>query len=405
MTGLARSPGSPRAAERSLRRAGDALRRRIWDPVSQVPLDASRVLVVPDGTLNLVPLAALPIGQTDYLLEKGPILHYLSAERDLVSTGEASSVGKGLLALGGPSFDDGALFTALAKPASPRRPISGQSRPQATAPVADESSLPLGASASFRGLNSSCPTFQSLRFDALPASRWEANEVASLWKELGHDSSAVAGARVLVGRDADERTFKRLSAGRRILHLATHGFFLGTTCASALNGTRNVGGLTPRKKPQPGLQKTVNAAGGTAFQSSAASAENPLLLSGLAMAGANRRAAASAEEDDGILTAEEIGGLNLQGTEWAVLSACDTGLGEIKAGEGVFGLRRAFQVAGARTVIMSLWSVEDRSAMQWMRALYVVRGRPLRHAVDARPVPRDACVEGSIRLTPFERRA
>ena len=102
MTGLTRSPGSPCAAEQSLRRAGDALRRRIWDPVSQDLLDASRVLVVPDGTLNLVPLAALPIGQTDYLLEKGPILHYLSAERDLVSTGEASSVGKGLLALGGP---------------------------------------------------------------------------------------------------------------------------------------------------------------------------------------------------------------------------------------------------------------------------------------------------------------
>ena len=58
-----------------------------------------------------------------------------------------------------------------------------------------------------------------------------------------------------------------------------------------------------------------------------------------------------------------------------MLSACDTGLGEIKAGEGVFGLRRAFQVAGARTVIMSLWSVEDRSAMQWMRALYEGRLR------------------------------
>ena len=62
--------------------------------------------------------------------------------------------------------------------------------------------------------------------------------------------------------------------------------------------------------------------------------------------------------------------LDLQGTEWAVLSACETGLGEIKAGEGVFGLRRAFQIAGARTVIMSLWSVEDRATRTWMRALY-----------------------------------
>jgi CHAT domain-containing protein len=62
--------------------------------------------------------------------------------------------------------------------------------------------------------------------------------------------------------------------------------------------------------------------------------------------------------------------LNLQGVEWAVLSACNTGVGEVKAGEGVFGLRRAFQVAGVRTVIMSLWPVDDQATRVWMRALY-----------------------------------
>ena len=95
------------------------------------------------------------------------------------------------------------------------------------------------------------------------------------------------------------------------------------------------------------------------------------------LAGANRRAQARADEDDGILTAEEVASLDLHGVEWAVLSACDTGVGEIKAGEGVFGLRRAFQVAGARTVVMSLWSVEDQSTRAWMRALY--EGRFERH--------------------------
>ena len=65
--------------------------------------------------------------------------------------------------------------------------------------------------------------------------------------------------------------------------------------------------------------------------------------------------------------------MNLSGVEWAVLSACDTGLGEIRAGEGVFGLRRAFQVAGVRTVIMSLWPVEDVATRQWMEALYRAR--------------------------------
>ncbi len=98
---------------------------------------------------------------------------------------------------------------------------------------------------------------------------------------------------------------------------------------------------------------------------------SPLLLTGLVFAGANLKGRSG--RDDGILTAEEIAGLNLRGTEWAVLSACDTGLGEIRAGEGVFGLRRAFQIAGVRTVIMSLWSVDDQATREWMNALY--RGR------------------------------
>ena len=71
-----------------------------------------------------------------------------------------------------------------------------------------------------------------------------------------------------------------------------------------------------------------------------------------------------------LLTAEEVVALDLSGVEWAVLSACNTGVGEIKAGEGVFGLRRAFQVAGAGTLIMSLWTVQDKAAREWMRALY-----------------------------------
>jgi CHAT domain-containing protein len=98
--------------------------------------------------------------------------------------------------------------------------------------------------------------------------------------------------------------------------------------------------------------------------------ENPLLLSGLALAGANLRDSAAAGEDDGILTAEEVASLDLSGTEWAVLSACRSGVGPIAVGEGVLGLRRAFQVAGARTVIASLWPVGDAAARRWMQALY-----------------------------------
>jgi CHAT domain-containing protein len=100
--------------------------------------------------------------------------------------------------------------------------------------------------------------------------------------------------------------------------------------------------------------------------------ESPLLRSGLILAGANQRAPASSDADveDGILTAEEIAGLDLSGAQWAVLSACDTGRGDWQAGEGVLGLRRAFQVAGARTVILSLWPVLDTVTSKWMTELY-----------------------------------
>jgi CHAT domain-containing protein len=157
---------------------------------------------------------------------------------------------------------------------------------------------------------------------------------------------------LLTGSNATESAVKKTVGGRRIVHLATHAFFLGADCETAPANTRAVGGL----------------AGVPAR--SAMAVDNPLLLSGLALAGANTRTGTLPSKDDGILTAEEVAGLNLQGTEWAVLSACDTGVGTIRAGEGVLGLRRAFEIAGARTVIMSLWSVEDQATGAWMRMLY-----------------------------------
>ena len=155
---------------------------------------------------------------------------------------------------------------------------------------------------------------------------------------------------------------KASAPGRQIVHLTTHGFFLGD-CATAPAGGK------ARPGPAPG---------------SSVYAENPLLLSGLAFAGANRRGEASAGADDGILTAEEVASLDLTGVSWAVLSACESGLGEARAGEGLFGLRRAFQVAGARTLVTSLWPVEDEASRRWMKALY--EGRLARGLDTARAV-------------------
>jgi CHAT domain-containing protein len=153
-------------------------------------------------------------------------------------------------------------------------------------------------------------------------------EVASFW-------SARERTTLLAGDDASETSFKSLAPSFRVLHVATHAF----------------------------------------FQSGARPGGNPLRIAGLAMSGANRdplRDDAS-DADDGILTAEEIALLDLRGVEWAVLSACGTGQGVLEPGEGILGLRRAFQIAGARTLVVSLWPVEDDATRYWMRALYTSR--------------------------------
>lgn len=95
--------------------------------------------------------------------------------------------------------------------------------------------------------------------------------------------------------------------------------------------------------------------------------QTPLLLSGLVLAGANRAGRdGTMDREDDILTAEELAMLDLCGVELAVLSACDTGQGRVEVGEGVFGLRRALEIAGVRTVVMTAWPVPDRQARRWM---------------------------------------
>jgi CHAT domain-containing protein len=131
-------------------------------------------------------------------------------------------------------------------------------------------------------------------------------------------------------------------------HLATHGFFADPSVRSAVR---------------------ADAEAFRRFGSARASAgaRSPLVLSGLVLAGANRR---DAGPDRGILTAEGIVGLNLQGMDLAVLSACETGLGEVAGGEGVLGLVRAFHVAGARDVVASLWRVDDEATAALMGRFY-----------------------------------
>jgi len=325
-----RTPGQSEAAYRVV---GEELRKRIWDPLAPYVGDSKRVFVVPDGVLNLVSLASLPAGEKGYLVEDGPVLHYLSAERDLVPPAAAVELGRGLLALGSPNYDD------ISVPGTERHDISVSG----TARRSSSSSA------------SSCRGFESLRFAPLPASGTESEEIVALWKAtIPEDAGREGEVLHLTGSAATEAAFKREAGSRRTLHLATHGFFLDRGDSSVPAGSRGIGGLSSvRTEGVP-----------------SETCENPLSLSGLALAGANKRDAASPDEEDGVLTAEEIASLDLSGVEWAVLSACDTGVGEILAGEGVFGLRHAMQLAGVHSLIMSLWSVGDEATGQWMNALY-----------------------------------
>jgi CHAT domain-containing protein/tetratricopeptide (TPR) repeat protein len=335
--------GGPGRAEGAYRSAARQLRALVWDPIAPSLEGSRRVFVVPDGELNLVHLAALPAEGSGYLAEHGPPIHYLAAERDLVDP-EWPSNGSGVLALGAPAFDDPLQFAQL------RRAGDEQSL--------DERLL-LASRETFRGTRSACGDFQTIRFEPLSAAALEVEELAGLWRSDAMSSSRDSEAAdsgsadvVLTGSEASETAFKLLAPGHRVLHAATHGFFLGEACPSALDRPAGFG--------LDGLPADVVG-------------ENPLLLSGLAFAGANLREHAGPDEEDGILTAEEIASLDLSSVEWAVLSACDTGVGEVRAGEGVFGLRRAFQVAGARTLIMSLWPVEDEVTRAWMQELYTNR--------------------------------
>ena len=301
---------------RALDDAIDALRRALRDPAStdvkararaldeQVmrPLrasfgEATRLLISPDGALNLVPFEALVDDDGRYLIERYA-MSYLTSGRDLLRM-QIPRLSRG-----------NAVIVA--------DPLFGEpvARKLATRQALDRSA--------------------AIYFAPIGGTAQEARAIKSLFPE----------ATLLTGRDATKSALQWLD-GPLLLHIATHGFFM-----------QDVAG----EKPQP-----VVTAGGARAATAADGAQNPLLRSGLALAGAN---VSAGQEDDGILTAMEASSLKLWGTKLVTLSACDTGVGEIRNGEGVYGLRRAFVIAGAETLVMTLWPVSDAITREPMEAYY-----------------------------------
>jgi len=168
--------------------------------------------------------------------------------------------------------------------------------------------------------------------DYLKNSKEEANVIAMLYRANRKEGET----KVYLGKEPTESLLKNMEKPPRILHLSTHGFYLENT------------------------------------EKGEWADEQPLLLSGLAMANANLGLKGWTDDngDDGLLYSIEVTGLNLQGTELVSLSACNTGKGEIDYSEGVYGLVRAFRTAGAKNVLMTLTPVGDRSSMEFFTTFY-----------------------------------
>lgn len=292
-------------AKRVYMKLAGNLKSKIWSPLEDIAKSYKMLFFAPDGEINSVSFAGLPLENGRYLIEDYTI-HYLSSGRDLIRLSHKPPSGSGLLAIGDPNFNIG-----LHKNNEHR-------------------------------INNN-PVNTSL-LTPLPNSRAEIKSIIDYWQ--ANSSEPVY---VFLGNEANEKNFKAESKGKRVIHIATHGYFLKSQAA---DNSASRGGRISRS----GV------------------IDNPLLNSGLFLAGASNtdfQYETGQDNEDGILTAYEVSTLNLQGLDLVVLSACESAQGEVKIGEGVYGLRRAFQIAGASTIISSLWPISDKISADMLKHLYI----------------------------------
>ena len=294
--------------------------------------DVKHLLISPDGDLSLVPFGALITPEGQFLAQRFDVT-YLSSGRDLLRFGKRKLEGTPPMLVANPDYD------------APSE--SGQTS------VAE-------------GSRGSLPVLARAKFGPLPGTAQEAEAIMHILPK----------PTVKLQRIATETALKQVE-GPRVLHVATHGFFLDDT-GKAASGSRGLE-LDVPANALPTMKATLPDEQGPKIE-----IIHPMFLSGLALAGANVR---KGQTDDGILTAYEASALNLSGTELVVLSACETGVGTRVAREGVQGLRRALVLAGAETQVMSLWQVDDEATRDLMTKFYenmfrkgMERGEAMRQA-------------------------
>jgi CHAT domain-containing protein len=289
-----------------IQQAARKLDEQLMKPIRPWLGNVNHILLSPDGQLTLLPFDALVDEQGQYLIQRYAF-SYLTAGRDLLR------------------FES---------------PTTSRSSPVVLADI-DYGQAQTGAATSkavSRYENFRSADLTNLVFGYLSKTKDEAEAIRGFLPNI----------KVLLGKDATETAVKKLQAPS-ILHLATHGFFLSD---QEINLSPSLGGSITQPNPKV-LQL-----------------ENPLLRSGLALANINNRNKLPTGSDDGVLTAFEVAGLNLRGTQLVVMSACDTGKGDIKVGEGVYGLRRALVIAGSQSQVLSLWKVSDEATKELMVKYY-----------------------------------
>ncbi|MBE9098234.1 tetratricopeptide repeat protein, partial [Vacuolonema iberomarrocanum] len=323
---------NPRSNIQPLARELDAM---LMQPIRELTGDATHLLMSPDGALNLIPFAALMDESNTYLAERYTFT-YLTSGRDLLRMQREATPGQGPVLVANPDY--GAI--------PPTPPHQGGN--QAQRPPYE---------GGFRGIsNQRSSDFGSLNtFAPLPGTEEEAAAITPL----------LSNPLVLDGANATEEALKQVDRPS-ILHIATHGFFLQDQDCLAVPNTRS------------GREAFVDiiSTDDVDCVPTPRNVENPLLRSGLVFAGVNQRDQFPDGSEDGVLTAQEVAQMNLRGTQLVVLSACETGLGNVVNGGGVYGLRRAFVLAGAESQLMSLWKVDDFGTSELMQGYYerITRG-------------------------------
>jgi len=308
----------------------------VWKPLEGPLGDAKRIYVSVDGALNEIPLGVLQGADGRRVMEKYDF-RVVSSTRELLRASHHATNNTAVL-VGNPRF----LMSGeeLQVAVNQFRGVGNQAPEMLLASAALPASPAGGALSRAVTERGACnpPPPDGGVLCPLPGTATEVQSIGELLREKDWQVSSYQGEQAL------EEVVKK-AASPRVLHLATHGFFL------------------PDEQAKTGASGSGQSSG----------VDDPMLRSGLFFAGADRTLNMEAPMEgmeNGVLTAYEATSLNLQGTELVVLSACETARGHVQYGEGVFGLGRALQEAGAEAVLMSLWSVPDQETQELMTQFY-----------------------------------